>query len=277
MKIKLTDPSSKKSIRFVLPGSFSELNSDQLTHLAFFVNTAPKHLALINFILYLSNLVVVRAGSFFIDNNSAAWVVRRKWHTRRYLVCDRDLMYLISLLDWMFDNDQLNITLSNFPSDSKYVKRLVSPGPAFTTLSYEQYTHADTHFSNFYKSKDFDELFKMICALCASNFHTDTYLDNLAHVRRFNRWYCMVIFWYFIGSKKVIAKVFPNLFSIPDNTSASADSDVYLQYMSLTSAMCDSPSEISNVKIQLAWDVFSFLEEKIKANKRAEEQLKKYK
>jgi hypothetical protein len=41
--------------------------------------------------------------------------------------------------------------------------------------------------------------------------------------------------------------------------------------------MCDSPSEISNVKIQLAWDVFSFLEEKIKANKRAEEQLKKYK
>ena len=45
--------------------------------------------------------------------------------------------------------------------------------------------------------------------------------------------------------------------------------------MKLTSGMIETPADISETKKQLVWDVFSYLDEKIKAFKATKKNLKK--
>jgi len=273
----LRSPGFKRPLSFNVPASFADLSAKQLVVLANMLSVFTKTQACIFFILHVAKLRVMSTGSFTLNNNLSGWMLRRGVFGRRFLLADRDVVHLSGLLSWLFDkNGELNITLSTLPDCSHFIRNpLITPGPALTTLSFEQYTHADTHFQNFATSKNVADLNKMVCALCTPSFNSDNYLDLMPQVEKLNYWIRIVLFWYFLGSRRVLTHVFPNLFS-----SGSGDdkpSDVYLQYMALTSSMCESPADISAVKKQLAWDVFSFLEEKIKANKKLEEQLKKYK
>lgn len=279
MKIKLSPPDSKRCIEFVIPDSMNSLNSADLIRLAELSHSCPKYQALILFVIHISGLRVETSGSYGVGSDKTAWILRRGLRGKRMLISDRDMLHLASLLDWVYVNDELNVSLSALPSDfCRFIPRkLCVPGPAFTTLSFEQYTHADTHFHNFAKNSDIDELNKMICAITAAKFDSETYLNNTKRVAAMPYWLRIVIFWYYMGSKKTLSLAFPNLFSAGSGDGEAKQVDVYMQYMELTSSMCESPADIIPTEKTLAWKIFSYLEAKIKANKKLEESLKKYK
>lgn len=289
MKLSLTTRHRRKNktYEYYMPGSWNELSIPQAVKLAELTSSYSKTEALLRFVFWLNNFSVIRQEPVIYSGMNyryktkkwrkvvgddeeikAARVIRKGF--KRFIITDTDLNYITSIVEkWIFNGNEAPTSflyVSKFKSIPINNDKLNPPCDVLTNCTYEQYTYIDTHFQNFMESKDTADLNMMICAMHQINteFNSKMYLAYMPVFIDLPFYQKMVYLWFFIGCRKVLSHTFKNLFKESENDTKTK-SDPILASIRLTSGMVRIPAHINPTKKELVWDIFSYLDEKIKA------------
>lgn len=250
--------------------SWNSLTWAEAVKLAQLSSDFGKTEAIIKFFFHTNKLHPVKIDpvAFKIDGDTYyASILRRR--LRRFAISDIDFAAIVKLYSWIYgesDTPDSAITSSSLlPKLHVYNDTLIPPADALTSLTYQQYTIADVWFQKFMKTKELQYLDKLIVSLYSLNgrFNADSYTDYLPIIEDMTFYEKLVVLWYYLGCRKLLAKVFIHLFKTSDKDPETT-SDPMLAWMRLTAGMIETPADISVTKKELLWDVFSYLDEKIK-------------
>lgn len=272
MEITFTTTHTRKpkTRKFKSIDSWNMLSWKQAVKLAELSSTYDKTTTLITFFFWLNNIKVLKKDPIIYQIDGAEYcasIVRHK--LRKFALSDIDLARIVKQFDWVYGAE--NSPNSYMSSSSILPKlpinnnRLFPPADALSSLTYEQYTIVDIYYHRFMKSKKDTDLSLMIAALYSVNgkFDPETYAEYIPVFDELTFYDRLVILWFYIGSRKILEKTFCHLFS-QSESSEKTKSDPMLAWMKLTAGMLESPADLSVTKKQLVWDVFSYLDEKIR-------------
>lgn len=269
MTITFTTRHTRKprTYEFQIIDGWSNLTWKQAILLADLTSRLNQTDAIIRFFLKINNLHVVRIKRISQDVEGYKFestVLRYK--LQRFVISDLDMTDIVKKHSWIYADQPApdpNIKSSNILPK---LKGLLPPADALTSLNYEQYTIADAHFQRFISKHETRFLDKLIATLYTTDgtFNADDIDNNIRAVRSLSFAEKTVILWYYLSCRKFLSEVFVNLFQTGD-ASEETKSDPMLAWMKLTAGMIDTPADISVTKKQLVWDVFSYIDEKIRA------------
>lgn len=236
--------------------------------------------AIIKFFLHTNKLRVLNENPIAYkigEETFYASLLRRR--LCRFAISDLDMATIVKSYKWIYGETETpdsSISSSSFlPKFNVYNETLIPPADALTSFTYQQYTIADVWFQKFMKTKELKYLDTLIVSMYSVNgrFNPDTYADYLPVIKDLSFYEKLVILWFYLGCRKLLANVFVHLFKTSDKDPETT-SDPMLAWMRLTAGMIETPADISVTKKELLWDVFSYLDEKIK---QFEETKSKYK
>lgn len=287
MTITFTTRHTRKphTYEFQIVKGWSHLTWKQAILLADLTSRLNMTEAIIQFFLRINKLHVVRFPRIITRVEGIAFestILRYRF--RRFVISDLDMSDIVKQHSWIYGDQQAPdpaIIVSNIlPSIARVTRvrlkeTLLPPANALTSLTYEQYTLADVWFQRFVSKGDIESLNQLIATLYTDGtFNPDKIETNLSAVKRLSFPQKTVILWFYLSCRKFLAKTFIHLFEASESDEKTK-SDPILAWMKLTSGMIETPADISETKKQLVWDVFSYLDEKIKAFKAIKKKQKK--
>lgn len=277
-KIKLTTKHNRKPKTYSLHtiDSWQELNLKHLLKLANLTTTYSKEHAKTMFFLWINKLKVSKQDPICYAPGKYARVIKRGF--KRFVIADLDMAYILRRFEWIYNNQSTpdsKMFHSVFNRIHINDHTLVPPGDSLNNFSYEQFTHVDSHYQNWLQSHNSDDLHKMIVSMYTINGVFNPVENNkfIPLIEDMSDDLKIVHVWFYVGSRKVLAYIFENLFNQSDSDTKTK-SDPFLAWMKLTSGMIQTPADLEITKKQLIWDVFSYLDEKIDAYNKQKAKLK---
>lgn len=262
---------------FQIPGSWNELTSQQLLLLAKTFNSSTELEELkVKLLFYFSGIRVMQKPIVLVDNEPHCWLQYKK---TRLIVSAHSLSFVSAPFLKFFREEKegyiIDPLLTRQLIPSLRISRFATvygPADGLSNITFNEFIHAETAYSDYLKYNDEKYLDKLIGILYRApggknsgdvrkpfdDYLVDEYAKKVQHIDPAIK---KAIRWYYEGSKVHIAGLFPNVFR---KGSGGKQTDVFKSFLDIADELSgNNPAENERTLNTQLYTVLNSLNQRI--------------